>query len=518
MPGPLEFEFHFGRPEDRPQPRRATQGALRVLVMGDFSGRDVSRQPSELASRPIIPVDVDSFDDAMLRLAPRLELSSDDPAPWRTTLDFAELDDFHPDTLYRKLEVFTGLRRLRARLLDPATFDEAAAELKGEAQALPTATSPSIGADRDRTPEDDAAMFDRLLGARPETQARAGARGVRSDQIEQLIRGLVEPHLVRGSDPEQQRLLVATVDDATARQMRAVLHDPAFQALESAWRALHWLISNLETDDDLKIYLLDASRQELAADAEGAGSDLETSALYRSLVTHGPGTPGGEPWSLLIGNYSFATTPEDLLLLAALGTVAAEAGGAFLAAADPVVLGCRSLFETPDPADWTPPDRAAEERWQKLRRAPAAASIGLALPRVLLRLPYGGRSDPIEAFAFEEIAGSPDHQAYLWGNPAFACALLIGRAFQENGWALQPGDVLDLDDLPAHSTMEDGEAVLKPCAEVLLSQRAAETVLERGVMPLLSHRNRNRVQLVRFQSIARPAAPLIGPWGLTAGR
>ncbi len=512
MPGPREFEFHFGRPEDRPQPRRATHGALRVLVMGDFSGRDASRQPSDLASRPIIPVDVDSFDDAMLRLAPRLELSGDDPAPWRTTLTFAELDDLHPDTLYRKLEVFAGLRSLRARLLDPATFDEAAAELKGEAQALPMA--PSGGADPDRTPEDDGATFERLLGARPEAQAGS----VPPDRISQLIRSLVEPHLVRGSDPELERLLVATVDDATARQMRAILHDPAFQALESAWRALHWLISNLETGDDLEIYLLDASRQDLAADIEGAGSDLQASALYRLLVARGPGTPGSEPWSLLIGNYSFATAREDLLLLAALGTVAAEAGGAFLAAADPVMLGCRRLFETPDPADWTPPDGEAEARWQRLRRAPAAASIGLALPRVLLRLPYGGRSDPIEDFAFEEIAGSHDHEAYLWGNPAFACALLIGRAFMENGWALQPGDVLDLDDLPAHSILEDGEAALKPCAEVLLGQRAAETVLERGVMPLLSHRNRNRVQLIRFQSIARPAAPLTGPWGPTAGR
>ena len=510
MPKPMEFAIHFGRPGERPRPERVTEGALRILVMGDFSGRGAGEGHADLASRPVLPVDIDNFDATMGRLAPELALSGDEPAPWQTTLAFEELDDFHPDRLARELEVFADMRRLRARLLDPASFAEAAAEMKGSVPAPPTAEPPGDAAQAEK-PEDDAALFDRLLGAQP--VAPATATGLPPDRIAKAIKGLVEPELVRGGDPVQQQLLVATLDDAAARQMRAILHHPAFQALESAWRALHWLISNLETGENLKIYLLDVSRRELAADIAGAGGDLEATALYRSLVAGGAGTPGGAPWSLLIGNYSFAAAPEDLSLLAALGTLAAAAGGAFLAAADPALFGRRSLSETPDPADWTAPDPEGAERWQSLRRSPAAGSIGLALPRVMLRLPYGGRDDPIEAFDFEELVGAPDHEAYLWGNPAFACGLLIGLAFQENGWALAPGDVLALDDLPAHSMMEGDEPALKPCAEVLLSTRAAETLLEQGVMPLLSHRNGNRVQLLRFQSIARPLAPLAGPWG-----
>jgi type VI secretion system protein ImpC len=377
-----------------------------------------------------------------------------------------------------------------------------------EAEQAP-AREDEPGPTRDAGPEDDGATFERLLGDRPTSQS--GPDRPRKAAAE-LIERLVEPHLVRGADPEHQRLLVAAVDDALARQMGAVLHNPAFQDLEAAWRGLYWLVSNLETGEELTIHVLDASKQELAADVEAAGAELEASVLYRRLVEQGAEGPDGEPWALIVGDYRFGPAEEDLTLLAALGAIASRAGGPFLAAADPAVLGCRSLAEAPDPDDWPDPDPEAEARWQALRRARAATSIGLALPRILLRLPYGRRTDPIEAFAFEELLGAQDHEAYLWGNPAFACALLIGQAFQDSGWNLQPGDRLDLADLPAYSYTENGESRLKPCAEVLLSQRAAEAVLARGIMPLLSHRNANAVRVLRFQSLAEPPTALAGPW------
>ncbi len=246
---------------------------------------------------------------------------------------------------------------------------------------------------------------------------------------------------------------------------------------------------------------------------EAAGGELSNSALYRKLVEQGVETPGGQPWSLIVAGYGFRAEVADLKLLAALGAIAAQAGGAVLAAAEPAVLGCRTLAETPDPGGWQDLEPEAQEAWRALRRAPVAASIGLALPHVLLRLPYGRRSDPIETFAFEELSGTEDHERFLWGNPAFACALLIAQAFQDEGWDLCPGNRLDLGDLPAHSYIDaDGEARLTPCAEVLLSQRAAEAVLARGVMPLMSHRNLNAVRLLRLQSIADPPTALAGPW------
>jgi type VI secretion system protein ImpC len=131
---------------------------------------------------------------------------------------------------------------------------------------------------------------------------------------------------------------------------------------------------------------------------------------------------------------------------------------------------------------------------------------------VLLRLPYGLKTEAVESFAFEEMPGGRDPEAYLWGNPALVCARLIAAAFAENGWDFSPGDVLELDDLPAHVYQEAGERVMQPCAEALLGERAMQAVLVRGIMPLLGHRQRNAVRLARFQSLAEPATALAGAW------
>jgi type VI secretion system protein ImpC len=148
----------------------------------------------------------------------------------------------------------------------------------------------------------------------------------------------------------------------------------------------------------------------------------------------------------------------------------------------------------------------------ELRRSPEAAYVGLALPRFLLRLPYGREGERVEAFDFQELPDGGSHDAYLWGNPAFACACLLGRAFSEHGGGLRPGVVQEIEDLPIYVYEEDGERRVKPCAEVLLTVRAAEIILERGLMPLLSFRARDVVRLARFQSIRDPLTPLAGRW------
>jgi type VI secretion system protein ImpC len=295
--------------------------------------------------------------------------------------------------------------------------------------------------------------------------------------------------------------------------MRALLHSPTLQSLEASWRTLHYLVTNLETDEGLQIHLVDVSKQELVADFAAAGGDLAASVLYRLLVdVTGPGTPGGDPWSLLVGNFEFGPRGEDIGLLAALGLVAASAGGPFLAAASSELLGCRSLAETPDPSDWSALPADAEPAWIALRHTPIAPWIGLALPRVLLRLPYGRDTEPVDALAFEELAPERRHEAYLWGNPAFACALLIGQAYRARGWSMSPGDLLDVGDLPAHVYEQGGEKRLQACAEVLLTERAATAILDRGIMPFLSFKGRNLVRLARFQSIASPPSALMGSW------
>jgi type VI secretion system protein ImpC len=293
--------------------------------------------------------------------------------------------------------------------------------------------------------------------------------------------------------------------------MRAILHHPRFQTLEAIWRSTAWLVSRLEIGEQLTLSLLDVTREELARDLDAAGADLTRSGLHQRLVERGPARLGGEPWSLLVGHFSFGPDADSAWLLARLGAVAARAGGPFLASADPAHLGVASLAAGADPAAWSDPGGADTELWQELRTSGVAPWIGLALPRLLLRLPYGTRTDPIDAFAFEEATPGAAPPALLWGSAAVACAWLLARAFEERGWLMQPGDVLDLDDLPAW-TQPGGDPRRLACAEAQLSDAAAEALAQRGFLALQGHARRNGVRLLRFQSVASPPAPLAGPW------
>lgn len=513
MSGRMEFEFGLRDPRRAAAAERDEETPLRILLLGDFSGRGAhggQASGARLAERRPVAVDVDNFDDVLFRFAPQVQIPAAEAAGGALTLTVTNLDQFHPDHLFGTLAVFQALRGLRERLRQPATFAEAAAELRRAALVAPPAPpdTPAPPPAATGTDETDATTLERILGATPVATA---PRAAAPDAIARLIQEVVAPHLSPKADPLQP-VYVAAVDAAIAAQMRRILHAPAFQAVESAWRGVAWLLAQLSTGEELKLYLLDVSQAELGADLTAAGNQLPDWGLYKLLVEHGVRMVGGEPWSLLAGLYTFGTSAGDLQLLAALGALAAQAGGPFVAAAAPALLGCRSLAETPDPATWQPLDADAARRWQTLRTSPAAAWLGLVLPRLLLRLPYGKRHGEVEQFAFEEVLDPQEHAAFLWGPPALACAYLIGAAFNERSWSMQPGDVLEVEDLPAYTYQQDGEPRLLPGSEVCLTERAMDAILGRGIMPLLSYKNRNAVRLARFQSLADPPAGLAGPW------
>jgi type VI secretion system protein ImpC len=516
MPGRMNFEFQLSQPRTRERSQPSEESPMCILVMGDFSGRANrgAQDHSDLAYRKTIMVDVDNFDGVLARMAPRLQLPIGD-AGGGIVLELSNLDDFHPDTLCRRLPLFQGLRETRQCLQNTATFNGAAAGFLSEAQRRveqSAGTTPGQGT-KMQTPEGDADTFTRLLGGKPASSPHAAQQTAQhAVDLNALIRNVVAPHIVPDAPPHQAQY-IAAVDAATSEQMNSILHHPQFQVLESLWRGVQWLMSNLDLSEQLKLYVLDVSQGELLADIRAAQGNVELSGLYRLLVEQGKGTTGGEPWSVIVGNYAFGLADQDVGLLASLGAIASYAGGPFIAAANPEIVGCDSLAATPDPRDWTPPQGAAVEGWHALRESLMAPWIGLALPRMLLRLPYGKATDSIEQFDFEELGTSREHESYLWGNGAFACALLIGRSFTSRGWDMEPGDELDVEDLPAHTFDDDGEKRLQPCAETNLNDRAGQAILDAGLMPLLSHKNRNSVRVMRLQSIAHPSQPLSGPWG-----
>jgi len=486
MPGRMELNLSLGPTAARRTPHH---GPMRLLVMGDFSGL-TARPKAALAARPTHRVDLDNLDTVMQRLAPRLQMPTGE-------VDFEGLDDFHPDALLNRLDVFQALRELRRRLVNPATFAQAAAELQQPgAPASPTIpANPAAPAPTAPAAPGDG-LLSQLLGGNlvaaapaPASPTQAAASG-----IDALIRQIVAPHIVPNIAPQQANLL-ASVDAAISEQMRSLLHAPAFQAMEAAWRGVQWLISSLELDDELQLHLFDVSREELLADVVAAQGQLAQTGLHRALADRWRNQPGGESWTVLVGLYSFGPSDTDIGLLAALGLIASQAGGPLLAAGD-------TALASGEPATLA--------GWHALRGSEAAPWIGLAAPRVLLRQPYGKASDPVVAFNFEELAaGEPTHEDLLWGNGGLAAALLIARAFSAKGWDFEPGDERQIDDLPAYTfLMKDGERELQACAEHYLGEQGGNALLAAGLMPVMSHRYANAVTVMRFQSVAEPVVGL----------
>ena len=493
------LDFDFSSSAGRPGRKRKDADPFRILILGDFSGRAsaAAADSSPGSDTPrIFAIDVDNFDDVLSRIAPTVALPA---AP--DLLFLHGLDDFHPDRLIDQVPSLRRLMELRRSLQDPGTAQEVMAMLN----LTPPPGQGDDSASGQDTESADATVA-RLLGKAPSPK-NLSAPSV----IDDLVRRAVEPHVHKPEDT-RHTALAAGLDRALSDAARRVLQSPPFKGLEALWRATWWLVSGLETDETLSVHILDLSLKELEDDLAAGNVEPETCLLGRTLAAQGPGQPGAEEWSLAVGAYSFHARIDQLKLLALLGATTGQAGAPFLAAAGEDLLGCRSIAGTPDPGLWTSDDDAVESAWQGLRASAIAPWVGLALPRLLLRLPYGEDTDPVTSFSFEEATSRGDPASLLWGNPAIGCALLLGQSFQDAGWGMQPGDRLALDDLPAYTYRAEDESRLTPVAEHYLNDRQAEAIMSRGIMPFISHRRYNLARISRFQSIANPATSLSGPW------
>jgi type VI secretion system protein ImpC len=484
-------------------PRKAKDNTpFSIAVLADFSGRGnrgLCETGPSIAARRRTPVDIDNVDHLPMQLGAEIHIPlaiKDGP---RITLRFNGLDDFHPDKIFGCLEVFQKLKTTRQLLQEAATFAEGASQVRSRAAAqqeeAESDDKPAGGSPTQK--ETDADTIERLLGKKTDREATSSSAN--QFDTEALIREIVRPYIVPAPDPQQAEL-IAQVDQAISGQMREILHYPDFQKLESAWRMLQFLVSQVETDEMLKLYLVDISKAELAADL--ASTDrIQSAGAYSLLVERNE----AEPYAVMLGGYAFDQTIEDIKLLHRLGLIAQAAGAPLLTAGNSHFAGCPSIAATPDPNDWRwQANASAVQLWQELRHSPEATYIGLVLPRFLLRLPYGKDTDPIEQFDFEEFSPFAGHEQYLWGNAAALCACLLAGAYREFGWSLTNGLRCDL--------AGEGEKHVTPCAETILTERAMEVLINRGLMPVLSIKGRDAVRVPRFQSIADPPTPLTGPW------
>ena len=410
MPGIMEFEFGSAGGN---KPQRKESSPFVMLVLGNFAGnarKNTHPDPALLMQIPVRQVDIDNIDQLWSVFEPSLEL---DIAGSRVELLPRDLDDFHPDQLFHQLPLFSELRQLRKRLLDPVTSAEALAEVTASSPAPETPDQPQQVTE-DGT-ESGNQMFERLLGERPE-QASSSSTPADSVQskLDSLLQRVVGPHVVYELDPKVDTAIDA-VDIAIADTMRNILHHPDFQRLEGAWRSLYNLVQESEIGEELQLKVCNVSKDELLAGLPTSAESMADSGLYQLLVGRFRRAADDEGFSVLLCNYSFGGDANDVALLATLGTLAEEQDAAVIAAAESELIGAFDLAQQPAANEWS---KADNPFWSQLRESPVAGRIGLVLPRILGRLPYGRNSDEIDSFDFEELDVS-EHESFLWVNPTF---------------------------------------------------------------------------------------------------
>jgi len=304
--------------------------------------------------------------------------------------------------------------------------------------------------------------------------------------------------------------MIARLDQKLSAQMNQILHAPEFQQMEAAWRGLHYLCFNSETDAGLKIRVMNISKNELYRNLRlYPGARWDQSPLFKKVYEQEFGQLGGEPYGCLIGDYYFSHMPTDIQLLRDLGKVAGAAHAPFFAAAEPTLMGMDRWTELSNPRDlgkiFDTPEYAA---WKGLRDSDDSRYIGLCMPRVLSRLPYGAKSEPVEEFAFEEETDAHHGEKYAWMNAAYAMAANINRAYKEYGWCTRirgvqsGGEVINL---PTHTfPTDDGGVDLKCPTEIAISDRREHELAKSGLIPIIHRKNTDKAAFIGAQSVYKP--------------
>ncbi len=336
------------------------------------------------------------------------------------------------------------------------------------------------------------------------------------NEVETAVRTLAQHALEKttliGTDVvESINAMIAEIDKKMSDQINAIMHHPDFQQLESAWRGLHYLVNNTETDDQLKIRVMNISKKELHKNLRKfKGAAWDQSPIFKKLYEEEFGQLGGEPYGCLVGDYYFDHTAPDVELLGELSKISAAIHAPFIAGTAPTLFQMESWSELSNPRDltkiFTTPDYAG---WRSLRESEDARYLGLAMPRFLARTPYGAKSNPVEEFNFEEDTAGADTSKYSWSNAAYAMAVNINRSFKLYGWCSRIRGIESggsVEGLPTHAfPTDDGGVDMKCPTEIAISDRREAELAKNGFMPLIHKKNSDFAAFIGAQSLQKPA-------------
>jgi len=337
---------------------------------------------------------------------------------------------------------------------------------------------------------------------------------VRSE-VERAVQTLAEQALgntkLIGSDVVASiESIIAAIDKKLSEQVNAIIHHEDFQKMESAWRGLHYLVNNTETDEQLKIRVMNISKTDLHKTLKRyKGTSWDQSPIFKKIYEEEYGQFGGEPFGAIVGDYYFDQSPPDVELLGEMAKISAAAHSPFIVGASPALMQMDSWQELSNPRDLTKifstPDYAA---WRSLRESPDSRYLAMCMPRFLSRTPYGAKTNPVEEFAFEEDTGSADHSKYAWSNAAYAMAVNINRSFKTYGWCsrirgIESGGAVE--NLPTHTfPTDDGGVDMKCPTEISISDRREAELSKNGFMAMIHRKNSDFAAFIGAQSLQKP--------------
>lgn len=347
-------------------------------------------------------------------------------------------------------------------------------------------------------------------------QAISATKQTERDRSEDLLKNLAA-EAMKGTITWNRNLTVtfneaiSKLDDLLSRQLAAVMHHEKFQKLEGTWRGLNHLVMNSETGANLKIKMFNVSKRELFKDLDKA-VEFDQSQVFKKLYENEFGTPGGEPYGALIGDYEFTNHPEDVDLLSNMSNVAAASFCPFISAADPKLFGFESWNELSKPRDLEKTfDTTEYAKWRSFRASDDARFVNLVMPRVLARLPYGKETKSIEDFDYEEFAGlsgEPGHDKFNWMNAAYVMGTNLTSAFSQYGWCTairgaEGGGKVE--GLPTYNFIsDDGDVDMKCPTEVGITDRREAELSKLGMLPLCHYKNTDYAVFFGAQAVQKP--------------
>jgi type VI secretion system protein ImpC len=301
---------------------------------------------------------------------------------------------------------------------------------------------------------------------------------------------------------------VAQIDHLISIQLNEILHNQEFQKLEGTWRGLKYLLDQSETGEKLKIKILSVGKKELLRDLQRA-PEFDQSALFKKVYEEEFGVFGGSPFAAIVGDYEFGRNPEDIELLEKISNVAAAAHAPFLSSASPEMFNLDSFTQLDAPRDMGKVfDTTEYAKWKSFRASEDSRYVALVCPRILMRLPYGKETKPVEGFGFEEHVDGSDHSKYLWGNAAFTLAARMSNAFALYGWCaairgVEGGGLVE--GLPVHNFYTDaGDVAMKCPTESPVTDRREKELADLGFAPLVHCKGTDYAAYFSVQSCQKP--------------